>query len=187
MLLPQPFFKNNTSEQLQKDLIKLIEENGFLITKAIQDNPSVNLNGHWYLQYTEKITEQLVETMPKFFFLSLFQKLVKKFVDVRVFYLDGECFAIAIFSQSDKSSSIDLRNRPKIPNRQVPIKLPSQLLKKIEKFMNTMDHRIGSLDFILTKDGKFIFLELNPVGQIGFVSFNSNAYLEKKIAQKLLN
>jgi len=182
MNIPETFVINN-----KKDLTKLIEENGLLITKAIQDNPTVNLDNHWYLQYTEKISEKFAETMPESFFLSLFQKLVEKFVDVRVFYLDGECFGIAIFSQSGKSSSIDLRNRPEIPNRQVPIKLPAQLLEKIENFMNIMNHRIGSLDFVLTKDGKFIFLELNPVGQIGFVSFNSNTYLEKKIAQKLLN
>ena len=34
---------------------------------------------------------------------------------------------------------------------------------------------------------EFVFLEVNPVGQFGWVSKNCNYYLEKKIALKLIN
>ncbi|MFM2393606.1 MAG: grasp-with-spasm system ATP-grasp peptide maturase [Bacteroidota bacterium] len=45
----------------------------------------------------------------------------------------------------------------------------------------------GSIDFVLTKEGDFGFLEINPVGQFGMVSFPCNFHLEKKIALFLKN
>jgi len=43
----------------------------------------------------------------------------------------------------------------------------------------------GSIDIIVDNNGKYYFLEINPVGQFGMVSIPCNYYLEKKIANYL--
>lgn len=53
--------------------------------------------------------------------------------------------------------------------------------------MRIISLETGSIDLILTKDGLFIFLEVNPVGQFGMTSYPCNYYLEKLIAMELKN
>lgn len=43
----------------------------------------------------------------------------------------------------------------------------------------------GSLDFIVTPDNEYYFLEVNPVGQFNFVSEICNYHIEKHIAKTL--
>jgi glutathione synthase/RimK-type ligase-like ATP-grasp enzyme len=44
----------------------------------------------------------------------------------------------------------------------------------------------GSIDLMLASNGDYYFLEVNPTGQIGWVSDFGNYCLEEKIAQYLL-
>ena len=44
----------------------------------------------------------------------------------------------------------------------------------------------GSFDFILTSEGEYVFLEVNPIGQFGMVSYPCNYYLEEKIVDLLI-
>jgi D-alanine-D-alanine ligase-like ATP-grasp enzyme len=44
----------------------------------------------------------------------------------------------------------------------------------------------GSIDLIYSTDEKYYFLEVNPVGQFGMVSYPCNYQLEKKIAIELI-
>jgi glutathione synthase/RimK-type ligase-like ATP-grasp enzyme len=43
----------------------------------------------------------------------------------------------------------------------------------------------GSIDMIVSTEGKYIFLEVNPVGQFGMVSYPCNYYIERDIADYL--
>ena len=53
--------------------------------------------------------------------------------------------------------------------------------------MEKVELETGSIDMILTKDGKYVFLEINPVGQFGMVSYPCNYFLEKAIAKTLIS
>lgn len=51
--------------------------------------------------------------------------------------------------------------------------------------MNKLNYSSGSIDLVVDKDDKYIFLEVNPVGQFGMVSYPCNYGLEKIIAKAL--
>jgi D-alanine-D-alanine ligase-like ATP-grasp enzyme len=68
----------------------------------------------------------------------------------------------------------------------VPYQLPKELEAKIDVLMQKLQLNTGSLDFMVTEDNQFYFLEVNPVGQFGMVSVPCNYYLEQKIADYLL-
>ena len=51
--------------------------------------------------------------------------------------------------------------------------------------MSKLNLNCGSLDLVLDNNGIYYYLEVNPVGQFGMVSFPCNYYLEKKIAEFL--
>ena len=94
---------------------------------------------------------------------------------------------MAIFSQQNGKTKIDFRNYDnKMPNRNVPYNLSQNVELKLIKFMNRIGLNSGSIDLILTPDDEYIFLEVNPVGQFGMVSYPCNYFLEREIAAILI-
>lgn len=138
-----------------------------------------------YATYTEKIEIDFINELPDRFFVGHFQEKLEKMYEIRTFYLDGELFSMAMFSQKDERTSVDFRryNRENM-NRRVPYKLPSTLEDRIRLLMQNISLNSGSLDIVKTKDD-YVFLEVNPIGQFGFVSNTCNYKLHKKIAEYL--
>ncbi len=157
-----------------------------LITKSISDNLNTSSSTDTFMFYTEKVTREAIPALPPDFFYSLFQSEIEKKFEVRVFYLKGEFYAMAIFSQNDQQTEVDFRkyNNEK-PNRMVRFQLPDDVQQKLEKLMQSLHLDSGSIDLIISTNNDFYFLEVNPVGQFGMVSYPCNYFIERKIAQYL--
>lgn len=138
-----------------------------------------------YINYTSEITADKLETMPPNFFYSLFQEKIIKDIEIRVFYLHKKCYSMAIFSQLDTQTSLDFRKYSN--NRNVPYNLSKDIEGKLIDLMNAVGLDTGSIDLIKTKDGRYVFLELNPNGQYGMTSDPCNYHLDKIIAEHLIN
>src|SRR5690606_30626160 len=107
--------------------------------------------------------------------------------DVRVFYLDGACYAMAIFSQAERRTAADFRRYdPRRPTRFVPYSLAPELEQRLTGLMQTLGLDTGSIDLVRTVDGRDVFLEVNPNGQFGMVSGPCNYGLERRIAEHLV-
>jgi ATP-GRASP peptide maturase of grasp-with-spasm system len=125
--------------------------------------------------------------LPEAFPPSLFQKLVVKKYELRIFFLNDAFYASAIFSQMDHKTEIDFRNYNHLkPNRVVPFELPPTIKKKLRRLMHALDLNTGSIDMMVTPDDKYVFLEVNPDGQFGMVSYPCNYFIERDIANRLL-
>jgi Glutathione synthase/Ribosomal protein S6 modification enzyme (glutaminyl transferase) len=119
---------------------------------------------------------------------SFYQKYIEKKYELRVFFLAGKLYPMAIFSQANEKTKIDYRNYDQErPNRCVPYDLPEYIKKKLTVFMDLMDMNSGSIDMICTPDDEFIFLEVNPIGQFHWLEKNCNYFLEREIANFLQN
>ena len=172
----------NTKKELQQFKGKY----GKVITKPLSEVFNFNLGDYNYFTRTEMMTNEVIEKLSDVFFPSLFQQYIEKELELRVFYLNATCYAMAIFSQLDPTTQIDFRNyNDENPNRNVPFKLPLIVEKKLVRLMESLDLNTGSIDLILTKSGAYYFLEVNPVGQFGMTSHPCNYYLEKEIANAL--
>lgn len=157
-----------------------------IITKPISDILQVAYKGEICKALTQVIDAEFIKKLPDFFFPSLFQKKIEKIFEVRAFFLNNKFYSMAIFSQQNPETTIDFRNySSESPNRTVPYKLNKQLENKLKKLMKEMNLNSGSIDLIVSKDTIY-FLEINPVGQYGMVSFPCNYYLDKVIANALI-
>jgi glutathione synthase/RimK-type ligase-like ATP-grasp enzyme len=137
-----------------------------------------------FLCYTEEMSE---EELPTYFFPTLFQKKLAKVFELRIFYLNEKFYSMAIFSQEDQQTEVDFRNYNfEKPNRTVPFLLPIDLQKKLIQLMKNLHLKSGSIDMVLTEEGDYVFLEVNPVGQFGMVSSPCNYELSKLIAETLI-
>lgn len=160
-----------------------------IITKAISDSDFFELeDGTMLSGYTSELDDDMLNDANQQFGATLAQEMLEKEVEIRSFYLFGKFYSMAIFSQIDQKTSVDFRRyNIERPNRNVPFKLPIDLERKADELMRTMGLTTGSLDFVKTTDGRFVFLEINPVGQFGMTSKPCNYYLEKTIASYLVS
>lgn len=134
------------------------------------------------------IDKEVLNKLPEVFFPSVFQEYIEKKIELRSFFIGNKFFTIAIFSQNDSSTSIDLRNyNYSKPNRTVPFQLPKAVEIKLKRTMKKLNLNTGCIDLILNKNNEFVFLEVNPVGMLGQLSWPLNINVEKEIALYLAN
>lgn len=153
------------------------------ITKPIS-SPMQSFDDFTIFNYAKLIDLEKVKAEK--FLPSLVQNYIEKKYELRIFYLDGEFYTMAIFSQKDNQTAVDFRDyNYNKPNRTVPFKLPITIENKLDALMKELDLNSGSIDMIITPDNEYVFLEVNPVGQFGMTSYPCHYNLEKKIAQYL--
>lgn len=168
-------------------LRRFCAEHGTVITKPIGEVDMFLDGERFHFLFTTALDLAAVDALPERFAASLFQEQVDKEYELRVFYLSGQCHAMAIFSQNDPQTRTDFRryNREK-PNRTVPYRLPRETEERIHGLMADLGLETGSIDLLVTRDGCQVFLEVNPVGQFGMVSRPCNYHLERKVAELLI-
>jgi ATP-GRASP peptide maturase of grasp-with-spasm system len=158
-----------------------------VIIRSINQGISYSSGGYSYQLFVNQFRKKDLATLQDNFYPTLFMELIKKRFEIRVFYLRGKCYSMAIFSQVNNKTKLDFRNYDEQnPNKTVPFKLPIYMEKNIHKLMKRSMLDSGSIDLIYTPTNEYIFLEINPVGQFGMVSKPCNYYLEKAIAKNLL-
>ena len=93
------------------------------------------------------------------------QKYIEKSYEVRYTVVGDNHHVCKIDSQKSNIANIDWR-RYDIPNTpHYPISPPIKIKNMITKFMKNFDLSFGALDFIVTPNGNWIFLEINTMGQ----------------------
>lgn len=180
---------NTIITRSRSTLIRFVQEhkNG-IITKNY--SPGIFLKFQDFLigGYTTMVTENEIENLPAEFMPMLFQELIEKSFELRIFYLNGDFYSSAIFSQNDEKTKIDFRNyNDEKPNRTPPFNLPNEMKYKLTNLMNLLELNSGSIDLLVDKHGEMVFLEINPIGQFAQVSNPCNYRIEKKIAESLIN
>ncbi|RYC68449.1 MULTISPECIES: ATP-grasp domain-containing protein [Spirosoma] len=159
-----------------------------LISKPLSDGRSYYLHeGDTYVVFTNLITAGSLNELPERFFPSLFQERVPARYELRVFYLDGNCYTTAILnSTADKNVDRKLDSTAS-STHYVPYRLPDSVNWAVDAFMRASGLNTGSLDFIRSDTGAYVFLEVNPVGQYMAESEKTNYKLDRVIATWLQN
>lgn len=115
-----------------------------------------------------------------------FQEYIDKEFEIRTFILNDQLFSMAIFSQQNEKTKIDFRNYDdELPNRNVPFQLPASVEEQLIDCCRRIGVNCGSID-ILYQKGRYYFLEINPVGQLQWLSHNCNYPVEKTLAHTLI-
>lgn len=162
---------------------KLIIENN-LITKPISDAVTFYDSDSHYMMYTSEVSEIKKEG---YIFPTKVQNKIEKKFELRIFYLNDIFYSMAIFSQNDNKTRVDFRNYNRQKgNRNVPYQLPINIESSLREIVKDLNLKTCSIDMIVSKDEKYYFLEVNPVGQFGMVSKPCNYYLEEQMSLFIL-
>jgi glutathione synthase/RimK-type ligase-like ATP-grasp enzyme len=98
----------------------------------------------------------------------LFQEYIPKAVELRVTIIGDEIFVAEIDSQSQAETAIDWRDYS-VPMRMKRGSLPDDIVSKCFALVRGFGLNFSALDFIVTPEGEYVFLESNPNGQFLFV------------------
>jgi ATP-GRASP peptide maturase of grasp-with-spasm system len=172
----------------KQELINFRSKYADIIIKPIFNVELFKVDEMTYMTYTELLEKQTIDNLPNYIFPTLCQEHVEKDFEIRSVFLNNKIFSMAMFSQKDNQTKIDFRKYNfVVPNRTIPYQLPLKLEKVIIKLMKELNLNSGSIDFIKTKSGQYVFLEVNPVGQFGMTSYPCRYGIEKEMALFLGN
>ncbi|HVH94054.1 MAG TPA: hypothetical protein VM688_03995 [Nocardioidaceae bacterium] len=93
---------------------------------------------------------------------TMLQPYVDKAFELRCVVIADEIFCAKLDSQADEKSRIDWRGGD--PAHEL-FTLPHEVEAAIHRLMDSFELNFASLDMIVTPEGEFVFLELNPNGQ----------------------
>jgi glutathione synthase/RimK-type ligase-like ATP-grasp enzyme len=116
--------------------------------------------------YTSKLSfldlpnNELLQLTP-----GIFQKEIKKQYELRVTCFGDYLVAAKLHSQGHPDGKVDWRAIPFGEMSLEPYDLPQDLSNKIRAFMRKLGIVFGAMDFIVTLDDQYIFLEVNEQGQ----------------------
>jgi hypothetical protein len=128
---------------------------------------------------TELANIDLIQVSP-----GIFQKYIQKRYEVRVTVIGSQIFSGRINSQAHTDTKIDWRYRPFDIDKD-PIRLPLEIEEKIVAMMKAFGLVYGAFDFIVTPDGDYVFLEVNPSGQYMWVEAATGMPITAALADAL--
>jgi hypothetical protein len=95
----------------------------------------------------------------------IFQAYVPKRVELRVTVVGRRAFAAEIRSQGSHRTRHDWRHYDFYGTQYAPHDLPPDVEGRCVRLVERLGLTYGAIDMIVTPDGRYVFLEINPSGQ----------------------
>ncbi|CAM3983954.1 ATP-grasp domain-containing protein [Pseudoalteromonas byunsanensis] len=159
--------------------------NGDVITKRIMKAPISHYG--FSMVFTSPVTEEHAQEFTNLELCpTLLQSRVDRLLELRITVVGNKLFSAA--------TEIDLQNKYKVDIREsdlqkinyFPYQLPESIQQKLLQFMTELGLVFGAIDMILTKNNEFVFIELNPIGQWGWVESATGLKITEAVAQWLM-
>ena len=117
-----------------------------------------------------------------------FQEQIPKALELRTTIVGNKIFTAAIDSQRNQKARDDWRRQGLVMVKDwQAYKLPGEVKEKLLKLMTYFCLNYGAVDLILTPDGRYVFLEINPVGEFFWLECYSPHFpISQAIADLLL-
>jgi hypothetical protein len=115
----------------------------------------------------------------------LFQEYVPKRFELRVTVVRDDVFAIEIHSQQRLETRHDWRRDADGSLTQRVHRLPPDIADKCRGLVQALGLTFGAIDLVYTPAGDYVFLEINPNGQYGWVEDVTGLPISATIADAL--
>lgn len=114
------------------------------------------------------------------------QEYIEKAFELRITIIGQKVFAIKIDSQAHEETKIDWRLHTRINPHSI-FELPSKIEKFCIDFLKEQKLLYGAMDFIVTPNNEYVFLENNPFGQYLWLEIETKIPLTKEICNLLIS
>jgi hypothetical protein len=159
--LPPTLFTNSPEEFLEF----YHQHNGNIVSKLVGTSFH-RYAGNTFCRYTEVVSKRDVGYAHTVRYCPvIFQAYVPKRLELRITVVGQKVFAAEIHSQETNHTRHDWRryNHHKTPY--LPHELPPEVEQRCVQLVEKLGLCYGAIDMVLTPDGRYVFLEINPNGQ----------------------
>ena len=116
----------------------------------------------------------------------VFQERLTKAIELRIAYVDGNCFVGAIDASRSLKGQTDWRLASPDDCSWSAAEIPEELTAGLKALMRALGLVYGAIDIIKTLDGNYVFLEVNPGGEWGMLERDLNYPISEALADALL-
>jgi hypothetical protein len=139
---------------------------GGIVTKMLSSF-AITSDGTEKVVFTTALTAADLENLDDLRWSPMtFQELLPKALELRVTVVGERVMAAAVDSARHRGAEVDWRRLgPSLQDQWRPYSLPAALESQVLALMDVFQLNYGALDFILTPEGRWVFLEINPAGE----------------------
>ncbi|TAE58242.1 MAG: MvdC family ATP-grasp ribosomal peptide maturase [Nostocales cyanobacterium] len=141
-----------------------------------------------FFMYTSTVKEEDLQDAESLRYCPMvFQEQIPKKTELRVIYVNGKVFVGALDADIYANTQEDWRKPGVNVGAWQNYQIPDQVLRLLEIFMGKFGLTYGALDFIVTPDDEYVFLEVNPGGEWGMLERDLDLPISEAIANTLLS
>lgn len=146
------------------------QQKGNVVTKT-QGSFGILKNGVEQVMYTTDVNEHDLDDIDSLKPCPMvFQEKIQKALELRVTVVGGLVFTAALDSSRYKSSSTDWRRMSgQTMEDWFVYQLPTEIEEKVLRYTKALNLNYGAIDILLTPDGRYVFLEINPCGEFYWI------------------
>lgn len=182
--VPATAFSNDPREFL--DLYR--EQSGRLISKIMASLVLRSRVGTEYMRFTDTVTPRdLAHAADIALSPIVLQAHVSKRLELRVTVVGQQVFTAAIHSQVTNRTRIDWRRYNLDATPHETYDLPADVAARCVRLVADSGLCYGTIDLILTPDGRYVFLELNSAGEYAWIEQITGLPISAAIADLLLH
>ncbi|MCP5049849.1 MAG: MvdD family ATP-grasp ribosomal peptide maturase [bacterium] len=159
-----------------------------MITKALSSF-AVMEDGKEHVVFTTRVEDNHLEDLEGLSLCPMtFQELVPKKVELRITAVGNQLFAASIDPGASRIAGVDWRRDGRgLVERWQNYTLPKETEIKLMALMDCLGLNYGAIDMIVTPDNRYVFLEINPVGEFYWLElYNPRFPISTAIANVLL-
>jgi hypothetical protein len=149
-----------------KDFLEFYcQHKGNIISKNVGSSFN-RIVGKTFCRYTEVVSKRDVGYAQSISYCPMiFQAYVPKQLELRITVVAQKVFAAEIYSQQTNHTRYDWRRYDHHKMLYLPHELPTEIETSCIHLVEKLGLSYGAIDMILTPDGRYVFLEINPNGQ----------------------
>jgi glutathione synthase/RimK-type ligase-like ATP-grasp enzyme len=170
-----------------KALLEFVRAHGHCITKHIAHRSTAELDTE-FMRFTEPVTVRDLAAYRTARLAPVFaQAYVPKRVELRVTVVGDQVFAAEVASQAAARTRHDYRRLDHNHARYSVHALPSIEADRCRAIARALGLRYGALDLVLTPDGRYVFLEINPRGEYLWIEDLTKLPITRAICELLVD
>jgi hypothetical protein len=182
-VLPPTLFTNSPSDFLEFYL----QHNGNIISK-LAETSLADVLGEMGWRYTEVVSKRDVAHARAIRYCPIiFQEYVPKCSELRITVVGREIFAAEIHSQESNHTRHDWRHYDHHTTRYSIHDLPQDVERRCIQLVERLGLCFGAIDMVVTPDGHYVFLEVNPNGQYLWIEMATGLPISDAICDLLID
>jgi MvdC family ATP-grasp ribosomal peptide maturase len=162
------------------------QEKGEIVAKLLTPL-SRSMSATSFFVYTNEVEESLLEDAESLRYCPMtFQELIHKEYELRIIYVDGQYFTGKIDASGSLLGKVDWRRSLRGEIDWERYEIPDTLKTQLNQLMDRLGLTYGAIDMIKSKEGEYVFLEVNPTGEWGMIQKELEYPVSDAIANAIL-